>query len=253
MLDIDTLSWILGAFFSKNSIALYCIVITIIVSIKIYKVWGRKVKLILWIFSTFVAIIIVFGIFVAIANVVVNDLAQRPSSVDVSPIERLNKEQVSNIEETIMLLIDQGILRKSNFREFPETHTQSHAFTAQWIPRQQTFPVLSFSVRVFRYENYAISNIRPPGIGITRRDTHSCYIYYENNTSALLMYPSMIVSASGLYLPRDDRWVESDIRIGNIVFGIIEIRPWYDLRTSYTTQFIEMLVEASMSEFENNQ
>jgi len=249
--DVDMnvlLSVLLGLFFAKSRIALYCIAATIFASIKLYKRWGDDdVSIGLWTFLTFIAVILVFIVFVATTNIAVNSFG-RPSRVNVTSLTLLNEEQVSQIENTLLQLSKQGVLYIRDINEYPEGSSISRSYRIRWsdAPRYPNDFSLS-SVRIFSCEELAFESVLAMRISPIRRNAHNRYILNDNNTSALLIFPEMPVSSSGLNLPTDRRWVRSEIQIGVLVLGIVEVRPWYNLRPTYTTQFIEMLVEASVN------
>jgi len=244
------LSWILVIFFGKGRLYLYCVITIIIVSKKLYKnqgIYTRGYKY-FWRFLTSIALIIVTILFIAITNVIVNDFAQRPSRVDVLPLTLLNAEQVDNIENTMIRLEKQEILRIGNFREFSEGHFLSHSYSISWFPYGRRSPsVITSSVTIYRNVEDAVSRVRPPELRMIGSSSRNRHIMNNNNTSALLSYRFMPTSSSSLYLPSNERRFRSDMQIGNIVFQIHETQYWYDFSIDYTTQFIAMLVEASMS------
>ena len=252
--NVDALLTVLFAMFlGKSRLAIYCIVATIYASIKLYKCWGDDdVSIGLWTFLTFVAVILVFIVFVATTNIVVNSFG-RSSRVDVTSLALLNEEQISQIESTLLHLSEQGVLYIRDINDYTEGSSISRSYRIRWndAPRYPNDFSLS-SVRIFNSEELAFESVLAMRISPVRRNTNNRYILNDNNTSALLFFPEMPVSSSGLNLPTDRRWVNSEIQIGVLVLRIVEVRPWYNLRPTYTTQFIEMLVEASMSGVEND-
>lgn len=238
---------------SKSTWMLLFIIGTITFSVRRFKKLEDKDKSTLfpkWVFLSCLAVIVVPILFVASTNFMVNTIG-RPSRVDTSPLASLDEYQIDGIEDILMKLIDEGLLSiiADSFREFSEDSSQGYVFSAQWISQTQSRlrynpSTLGMSVRVFSSEEIAISEIQPGRIPV-RRNTHNTFIQYDNNVDALLVYPEMPVSASGLYLPSNDRWIISQIRIGRVILRITETRRWYDLRNDYTSQFIATLVEMS--------
>ena len=110
---------------SKGKFWFALMIVTVIVSVKIYqrRIGERRGPSTMWIISTFIAVIVASVIFVAFTNAIVNSPIPRPARVDISPLALLNDEQIVHIENTIMQLVDNGSLRMSNFREFPEEHS----------------------------------------------------------------------------------------------------------------------------------
>jgi len=249
---METLSWFLATFLSKGRIILYLTIITISIFVILYKKHGKgtRVSGCLWTLLTTIVLFVALVIFVATTNIAVNSIG-RPSRVDVSSIAMLNEEQVVDFENTILHFIEQGILELRDTMEYAERDERSHAYNVRLAERPKyPYDFMIRRVTVFRNKEAAIHNVQPRINPPIRRNTHYRHIQNNNNTSALLVFPSMDVSPSGLYLPSDNRWILTEVQIGNVVIATAEVRPWHDLRTNYTTQFIEMLVEASMSEVE---
>ena len=247
------ISWIFSILFGKGILALYCVVITILSSYKLYKKLSvrRHVSTSVWIFTTSITLVVVLVIYITTVNIVVNTIG-RPSNVDVSALATLNEEHVLLVEDTILHLESKGILQIREVREFYETDYLKRSYDIRWY-NAPIYPN-DFSlraVRLFRYDEDAALSVQPRQNPPIRRHTHSCYIQNGNNTSALLVYPEMPVSASGLYFPSNMRWIVSEVQIGKLVFTMVEVRQWYNLHTNYSTRFIEMLVEASLNLYIN--
>jgi len=223
---------------------------TIFVSVKLYKwVWGElHAFAIVWGAGTFIVLIIVSVLYVTITNFIVNDVLRRPHRppvVDASPIAALTDEQIGGVEEAIMRLSELGYIQNVQIRDVTEGWQASvHIYSTGWILGSQLRrhpPRLNIQIRNYRYEDGAIGYMR------TTRNLNSQYYIYiqgDNNTEAVLIHPLMPVSASGLYLPSDERLIRSEIRIGNIYFELWEYRHWIRLNSNYSTQFIAALVEA---------
>lgn len=183
-------------------------------------------------------------IFTAIVYSNIVNAVQRPSRVDVSPIAKLNEEQVSQAEEAIMQLGELGLISEPRIEDFDESHTTlTRVFETGWtdneVPGRQASIMIFVSID--RQEETAISTIQSMRVGRTfgpRVD-----VVNDNNTEALLRYPSMPVSASGWFMPTSERIVRSQIRIGNVRITLWESRHRSDGRELLTNQFIEMLVE----------
>ena len=249
---METLSWFLGTFLTKGKVALYLIVVTISIFVILYKKHGKgtRVSGCLWTLLTTIVLFVVLVIFVATTNIAVNSIG-RPSRVDVSSIAMLNEKQVVNFENALLHLIEQGILELRDTMEYAERDERSRAYNVRLAERPgYPYDFRIWPITIFRNDEAAIASVQPGVNPPIRRNTHYRFIQNDNNTSALLVHPSMDVSPSGLYLPSDNRWNRTEVQIGNVVIETVEIRPWHDLRPTYTTQFIEMLVEASMSERE---
>ena len=227
---------------------------TIFVSVKLYKwVWGElHAFAIVWGTGTFIVLIIVSVLYVTITNFIVNDVLRRPHRppvVDASPIAALTDEQMERTIDALLLLAARDYISGFSLSEsISERHSDMlmYSFHVGWIPESSLLggstARLSISVRVFHYhmETRAISRVQSTG----RLTPEHRHFRNDNNTEVLLVYPWMPVSASGFYLPSDERLIRSEIRIGNIHFELREHRHWINLRNNYSTQFIAALVEA---------
>ena len=239
---------IINFLLNKTIIAYLIVILTTCLCVSIFHNIRKKVNIpiILCTILTFFAVVISFIIFVIATNIIANTI-QWPSRVDASSIALLNNEQVDNIEYSLHWMANNGMGVIRNYIEFTDTHPQKHAYTFSWIPDpQQGYFRLRIFVNVFRSKEKAYINIQPrPGPMGGRRNNHNIFLTNENNTDVLLVNPSMSVSASGLYLPNNNRWIRSEIRFNNVILDILEIRPWYDLRNNDTSKFILNLVEIS--------
>ena len=196
-----------------------------------------------WIALTVFAVVVFPIVFVFAANIIANTLA-RPSRVDISPIATLNDNQIAHVEDALIQMDNQGIIRIFSTHDYPENHSfLIRRYDISWISNETprlhyAAPSLSMSVHVFHQKDRASSGIRN-WISLSRLYKH---IQNCNDTEAILRHPWMPVSASGLYTPNDDRLIQSRIRIGYFEFTLRETRRWYNLRNDYSSQFILALV-----------
>ena len=239
---------IINILLSKTIMAYILFFIVIYFNVKMFKKIRTyiKIPIIICVLLTFISIIISFIIFVVVINLMANNI-RWPSRVDASPIELLCIDEVVNIENTLMWMVENDYARINNYMEFHDDHPQTHTYIFTWIPDDnQRHLNVNVQVLVFRNENRAKTNIQPrPSRMGGRRNNYSVFKSNENSTEVLLISPSMSVSASGLYLPNNDRRISSEIRFYNVVFRISETRPWYDLRNNNTSKFLRELVERS--------
>jgi len=243
------------AVFSINLWFLILIGLIIFASIKLYKwVWGELHPFsIVWGFFSFIALIVVIIAYVVITNNIFNGYLRQPHRqpvVDATPLASLTEEQMMRFEDAIIRLAYLGYIEESSFFEVSDvSRTALRFYSTKWISesprfRTNTTTRLGISVTVHRYEETASSRIHYRG----QRNPEHRHIQNDNNTEAVLIHPWMPVSASGLFLPSDDRRIRSDIRINNATISLTEYRHWVDVRNNYSSLFIAALVDAMQEE-----
>ena len=173
---------------------------------------------------------------------------QHASMVDVSSIAQLSEEQVGRIEEAIVKLGDADLISEPRIEEFDENHTLMRVYDMDWtdneISSYQAF--IMIFVSIYRQEETAISVMQ--ATRIARDFQPHTDIVNDNNTEALLRYPVMPASVSGWFMPSNDRIVNSELRIGDVVITLWETRHRSDTRELLSNQFIEILVETLQEE-----
>jgi len=217
--------------------------VAIVASIFLYIFKGRhsNIHIIAWIALTLAALIIVIVVFIVLANIVTN-ARMRPSNVDVSPIAVLNEERVLQVEDALFKLVDNELMDLSQPRveEFPE-----HGRLVRRINmgHRDEWARLRVSVTVYRDEDQAVSAMQSHRNMNDRVDRLFSENLNANNTEAVLRYPFMPTSASGLYLPAIERVIISHVRFGSVILEFRETRQWYDMEDDLTSRFIALLVE----------
>jgi len=193
----------------------------------------------LWVFLTFVALIIVSIIFIAAINFATNTVFRRSSRVDISPIATLSGDQLGHVVYALKQLEEQGyIYRVSGHRISPDS------YFFRWTPEGQ------------------LSNSYAPRLGISRDGyrfppperawlpyDRNIHIINDNGTEVVMIPPWMSVSVSGLYLPSSERYFRTYILFGDTVLRLDEVRLWNDMRNNYSSQFIAALVNAMQDEY----
>lgn len=228
---------------NKGTWFLICMIAIIVQSARLYKRSGRGLHpfAISWTFMTIVVIIIAFVLFVAITNVVFNNILRLPSRVDISPIASLDEPRLDHLEKALERLVREGYVGDVSIREYPGNQ---HRFSSSWISNSRRFhshpPILGIGITVFNSDERALSRLQ----STERFNPRSRLIQINSNSEALLIYPPMLTSAGGFYIPSNDRVIRSEIRIGNVLISLREERIWYDVHNNYSSRFIAVFIAA---------
>jgi len=248
------LNWIIYDFLLNKGYWLLCSwVLIIIYSIRLYKRnWqGSRGCAFVFVYSfiTFFVIIVAFIVFVIASNYLVNNLFQRPSRVDASPISTINENQFHHFDNAISQLVEEGYIHElrivSEDNHNLPIERQRRVYATVWnslarFTSTNNSSYLAIGVYIYNCEERATSWLQSTG----RLNPQHVHIQNDNNTEVLMLYPWMPVSPGGWHIPSNLRYIRTEIRIGNIVIRFDESRVWGNLRNDYTSQFIAALVEA---------
>ena len=234
---------IIDILFNKGTWYILLIVAIIILNVNFNKRYSSLFKKF---FLSFFIIIVATVVYISLINYIVNNVGTQ-SKVCIFSLSLLNDKQITYIEDVITRLGYNEKITITNKREFEDGFWLLSDYNIRWKPKVTDNPFnihdLFIIARVHRYSESAISALESRA---NRTPYKHIIINNINDTSAFMESPIMEVSASGLFLPNNDRWLRSMIRVGNVVFDITEIRRWYTMKNNYTNQFIDLLVEASL-------
>jgi len=226
----------------------FFIILTIVASIVLYRRFGHKnfIAFGWWAFFTFIAVLVVLILFVTVGSVIENN-RRYPSVVDLSTIEQLSEEQIGQTESAIIMLGMYDFISGGNDREYPTNHpTRIRDYRFGWEEKKtrNNKPYAIISVEIFRGEEYAKNQMQTELSRLISHNYAFTYIEHINGSEAILGHPRTSVSASGWYIPSDERLIISWIQLEHIVIKISESRSSNDLDygENITSRYIDLLV-----------
>jgi hypothetical protein len=205
-------------------------IVTPILSVQLYQRWGKHVvdgrfPRIFWTLMTlFITVIMIPLIFFT-----ANSVSLR-SRVDVSPLANLTTEQVARVEDIFAQFEDFDFIEEFHIREVPNHTGNFHLYSFSWRSGEAS---MHATVSVRRSESHAINDMES-----TRRRGGFRDIVNDNNTEAVLRH-----ARSATSVPSGRRWIQSRIRMGNVVINLNEVGMWYEMRNNISSEFIVLVYE----------
>jgi len=153
----------------------------------------------------------------------------------MSPLERLSEEEVARIEYVIPMFEDSDFF----------FHFKVEEFSGDSLDRWYTLgggsqgSSITATARVYLSESGAVSVSR--FWGRSGQSGRYKYMGFDNNTGGRVERVDSPSSYIGFL--SSERWLLSNIRIGNVTISLSEVRQWHDVRNNYSSEFIELLVE----------
>jgi len=225
-------------------------IITITLSVVLYRRWGKKKGKhpIGWALLTLVAMFTVIILYVAISSVIANNW-RYPSVIDVSPLAQINAKQMERVEEAVLLLVENNTIRlldtgTSNVDNQHSAKTYRMSWAEETSNNFRTNALIN--ITIYPNEEFAARGVQYGRSSFINFNRAYTTIANDNNTEAVLGHPHTTASASGWYIPGDDRLIISYIRLDSVVIRFSEERLWNDLDygENITSRYIALLAQA---------
>ena len=143
--------------------------------------------------------------------------------VDMSPLERLSEEEVARIEYVIPMLEDvEGL----SLFTFLNDEGWPYNFSSN-----SERPDISIWISVYQSDHA----IRPP--------SRQSYTFTRHSDDIQWLIERVDFPSVYWGFLDSERWLKSNVRIGNVTIELSERIPWYDTRNNYSSEFIELLVD----------